>query len=50
MLYKRDKWGNVGKVAYSGVWFIVDNKNVSWLCTLPPIKDATTYKDVQFLA
>ena len=33
---------------YKGVWFMVDNGYLDWSCTVPPVKDATTYQTIRF--
>ena len=48
MLYEHDDNGNIVEVCYYGVWFMVDNGYLSWSCTVPPYKDATTYKEIRF--
>ena len=48
MLYDIDEEGNVIEVPYKGVWFMVDNGYLSWSCTVPPIKDGTTYPEIRF--
>ena len=47
-LLEYDKEGNIVAVLYSGVWFMVDNGYLSWSCTVPPLKHATTYKSIRF--
>ena len=48
ILYDNDEEGNVNEVPYKGVWFMVDNGYLSWSCTVPPIKDGTTYPEIRF--
>ena len=48
MLYEYDKNGEVVKITYKGVWFMVDNGYLSWSCTVPPVKDGTSYKVIRF--
>ena len=48
MLYEYDKNSEVVEVTYKGVWFIVDNGYLSWSCTVPPVKDGTSYKVIRF--
>ena len=47
-LYERDCNDNIIEVCYKGVWFIVDNGYLNWSCTVPPIKDATSYERIRF--
>ena len=47
-LLERDSKGNVQEVTYVGAWFMVDNGYLAWSCTVPPIKDAVTYKYIRF--
>ena len=48
MLYEHDKNGEVVEVTYKGVWFMVDNGYLSWSCTVPSVKDGTSYKVIRF--
>lgn len=47
-LLEYDNNGNIVKVIYKGVWFIVDNGYLSWSCTVPPEKDPVSYKYIRF--
>lgn len=48
-LYECDSNGNIVEVCYEGVWFIVDNGyDLSWSCTIPPIKDDTSFESIRF--
>ena len=47
-LLERDVNGVVKEVSYQGVWFMVDNGYLNWSCTVPPVKDATTYQSIRF--
>ena len=48
MLYEYDKNGDIVEITYKGVWFMVDNGYLSWSCTVPPVKDGTSYKVIRF--
>ena len=48
MLYERNEKGEVVEVAYKGVWFMVDNGYLNWSCTVPPVKDGTSYEVIRF--
>ena len=47
LLEKRNN-GEIVNVTYQGVWFMVDNGYLNWSCTVPPVKDATTYETIRF--
>ena len=47
-LYEYDTNGNIVEVKYKGCWFMVDNGYLSWSCTVPPVKDASTYETIRF--
>ena len=47
-LLEYDNLKNVIEVIYHGAWFIVDNGYLNWSCTIPPMKNPTTYKFVCF--
>ena len=47
-LYECDFNDKIVKVFYKGVWFIVDNDYLSLSCTVPLIKDATSYESTRF--
>ena len=40
--------GEIHEVVYQGVWFMVDNGYLNWSCTVPPVKNATTYETIRF--
>ena len=40
--------GEIAEVAYSGVWFMVDNGYLNWSCTVPPVKNAVSYQTIRF--
>ena len=48
ILYEHDKDGNIVEVGYKGVWFIVDNGDLSWSCTVPSVKDGLMYAIIRF--
>ena len=48
MLYEKNEKGEVVEVCYQGVWFVVDNGYLAWSCTVPPVKDGTTYEVIRF--
>ena len=48
ILFDHDKEGNVIEVLYKGVRFMVDNGYLAWSCTIPPIKEGTTYQEIRF--
>ena len=37
MLYKHDNDGNIVKVGYKCIWFIVNNSYLLWSCIVPPV-------------
>ena len=47
-LLERKSNGEIIEVEYQGVWFMVDNGYLDWSCTVPPVKDATTYQTIRF--
>ena len=47
-LLEKKSTGEVIEVTYQGVWFMVDNGYLDWSCTVPPVKQATTYKTIRF--
>ena len=47
-LFEADLNGNIVKVKYKGIWFMVDNGFLDWSCTVPPVKDAHTYAVIHF--
>ena len=47
-LYERKISGEIIEVEYQGVWFMVDNGYLNWLCTVPPVKNATSYQTIRF--
>ena len=47
-LLEYDKSGNIVEIKYAGVWFMVDNGYLNWSTTIPPIKNAVTYKCIRF--
>ena len=47
-LLERKSNGEIIEVEYQGVWFMVDNGYLDWSCTVPPVKDATTYQTLRF--
>ena len=47
-LLEHDKSGNIVEIKYAGVWFMVDNGYLNWSTTIPPIKNAVTYKSIRF--
>ena len=48
MLYERNNEGSIVEVTFKGMWFMVDNGYLSWSCTVPPVKDGTTYEEIRF--
>ena len=48
ILYERDEEGEIVEVIYKGVWFMVDNGYLSWLYTVAPVKDDTSYDVIRF--
>ena len=46
-LLEKDKDGNIVEVEYVGAWFIVDNGYLNWSCTVPPMKNALSYKFIR---
>ena len=40
--------GNVTEAHYRGGWFMVDSGYMAWLCTIPPLKNCTSYKYIRF--
>jgi hypothetical protein len=47
-LFEKDENGDVVKIKYKGVWFIVDNGYLNWSCTVPPMKHPTSYQEIRF--
>ena len=47
-LYEHDDEGKIVSIPYRGVWFMVDNSYLSWSCTVPPLKNTVSYKDIRF--
>ena len=47
LLEKRSN-GEIVEVTYQGIWFMVDNGYLDWSCTVPPVKNATTYATIRF--
>ena len=47
-LYEYDLEGNIIEVTYKGGWFMVDNGYLAWSCTVPPVKDASSYETIRF--
>ena len=47
-LLELDEEGNEIEVTYKGAWFIVDNGYLNWSCTVPPLKNPTTYQEIRF--
>ena len=47
-LYEKRHNGDIVEAKYKGVWFMVDNGYLDWSCTVPPVKDATTYQTIRF--
>ena len=47
-LLERRPNGQIVEVKYGGVWFMVDNGYLDWSCTVPPVKNASTYKTIRF--
>jgi hypothetical protein len=47
-LLEYDINGNVQEITYIGAWFMVDNGYLSWSCTVLPIKNGVTYKQIRF--
>ena len=42
-----DVSGNIVEIKYKGVWFMVNNGYLSWSTTIPPMKNAGTYKCIR---
>ena len=47
-LLERKPNGEIAEITYQGVWFMVDNGYLDWSCTVPPVKNATTYETIRF--
>ena len=47
-LFEKRSNGDIVEVIYKGLWFMVDNGYLNWSCTVPPVKDATTYETIRF--
>ena len=47
-LYEKNDKGEIKEVTYQGIWFMVDNGYLNWSCTIPPVKDASTYQTIRF--
>ena len=47
-LYEYDLHGNIIEIKYKGAWYMVDNGYLNWSCTVPPVKDASTYETIRF--
>ena len=47
-LYEKSDNGEIKEVTYQGIWFMVDNGYLNWSCTIPPVKDASTYQTIRF--
>ena len=47
-LYEKNGNGQIKEVEYQGVWFMVDNGYLDWSCTIPPVKNATSYQTIRF--
>ena len=47
-LLEYDGSGNVVEIKYKGVWFMVDNGYLDWSTTIPPMKNAVSYKCIRF--
>ena len=47
-LLEKNNDGDIVEVRYRGVWFITDNGYLSWSCTVPPIKNGSSYKEIRF--
>ena len=47
-LFEEDEGGNIIEVEYSGAWLIVDNGYLYWSCTVPLLKESSSYKFTRF--
>ena len=47
-LYEKQLNGQIREVEYQGVWFMVDNGYLDWSCTVPPVKNATSFQTIRF--
>ena len=46
-LYKWNLDGDVNEFKYVGAWFCADSVYLNWPCTVPNVKDATTYQTIR---
>ena len=47
-LLEKDSNGVMKEIVYNGVWFMIDNGYLNWSGTVPPDKNAATYKVIRF--